>query len=68
MSAYMVQENHWKKLNTILFQYAISLYFSWILLDHSVYKYLPVQTHIYMTFYRVIQKDPTKVKRNCILK
>ena len=38
MSAYMVQENHWKKLNTILFQYAISLYFSWILLDHPVYK------------------------------
>ena len=33
----MVQENHWKKLNTILFQYAISLYFSWILLDHPVY-------------------------------
>ena len=37
MSAYMVQENHWKKLNTILYQYAISLFFSWILLDHPVY-------------------------------
>ena len=37
MSAYMVQENHQKKLNTILYQYAIPLYFSWILLDHPVY-------------------------------
>ena len=44
MSAYMVQENHWKKLNTILYQYAISLFFSWILLDHPVY-----QTKVYLT-------------------
>ena len=39
MSAYMVQENHQKKLNTILFQYAIPLFFSWILLDHTVLIY-----------------------------
>ena len=36
MSAYMVQENHQRKLNTLLFQYVIPLYFSWIILDHPV--------------------------------
>ena len=36
MSTYMVQENHQRKLNTLLFQYVIPLYFSWIILDHPV--------------------------------
>ena len=51
MSAYMVQENHWKKLNTILYQYAISLFFSWILLDHPVNKMLSVVLKVVQYFY-----------------
>ena len=36
MSAYMVQEDHQRRLNTLLFQYVISLYFSWIIFNHPV--------------------------------
>ena len=37
MSTYMVQENHQEKFKFRLFQYAIPLYFLWVILDHPVY-------------------------------
>ena len=36
MSTYMVQENHQEKLKQKLFEYAIPLYFFWVILDHPV--------------------------------
>ena len=37
MSTYMVQENHQEKLKQKLFEYAIPLYFFWVILDHPVH-------------------------------
>ena len=39
-------ENRQQKLNTILFQFAIPLYISWIILDHPVDKRFRNTTNI----------------------
>ena len=57
----MVHENEQQKLNTILFQYAIQLYFSWIILDHPVYKlylniyYLQENSWLFFSFDLCVQ-------------